>query len=159
MKNEQEDQEEKVTELWGAQREELGRLVAKHGSTITPAQILSFAKRPTTALHQVFEWDDTAAAHAYRLTQAEQFLRCQFTVLPGPDQTPIRVRAFVSIPSERGTGVYRPMVDVLQREDYVRELDAEYGRELRNLQLRRRALAKLSPLYQLVEEVLEATLT
>lgn len=41
---------------------------------ITPEAIVSEASKKSSPLHRYFEWDDTKAAHAYRLSQARNLV-------------------------------------------------------------------------------------
>lgn len=42
---------------------------------LTASGILEEAKKKTSPLHNLFEWDDSAAAHEYRLIQARKIIR------------------------------------------------------------------------------------
>lgn len=50
---------------------------------LTPEDVLAAARDKSSPLHDSFEWDDDAAAHAYRLDQARGLIR--------------RVRVFVTV--------------------------------------------------------------
>jgi hypothetical protein len=67
------------------------------GSGMAPV-VVEDAKDPSSPLHRYFEWDDTAAAQAYRIEQAEALIRrVRVWVLPSePDSKPIAVRAYVA---------------------------------------------------------------
>ena len=80
-----------------AQAVERVRQIYASGRTGLPAAVLEDAREPTSPLHGYFEWDDGAAAEAYRLNQAGQVVRrVMVTVIPSPDAQPIRVRAYVA---------------------------------------------------------------
>lgn len=53
--------------------EEVGKELSKLGN-FTPTDVLDIAKSPKSPLHKYFEWDDSKAAHAYRLTQARHLV-------------------------------------------------------------------------------------
>ena len=55
-------------------RNELEAIEREHGG-ITPALVVDAASDEDSALHEWFEWDDSAAAHAHRLAQARQLIR------------------------------------------------------------------------------------
>lgn len=97
-----------VTTLGTARRAELDAIAAEHGG-LTPALVLDRARDPRTALHSLFEWDDSVAGERYRLLQAQNLIRVVATIIPVNDGQPVRVRAYVSLGSERGEGFYRPM--------------------------------------------------
>lgn len=128
-------------------RAELDKLVAKHGGTVTPEQVVRFARNPKTALHSYFEWDDKRAGERYRLDQAEQYLRVVATVIqvPGGGET-VRVRAFISLPSDRGTGTYRSIQDVM----------ADPTREAECMEMLRREIVSLERRYKHFERARRA---
>ena len=55
-------------------REYLAALYEKHGR-LTPAVIVKDARRPTSILHDQFEWDDGKAAQQWREEQARVLIR------------------------------------------------------------------------------------
>lgn len=59
--------------------------------------ILAVAADAGSPLHGYFEWDNTTAAEAHRLAQAESLIRrVQVRVLRGDEGPPIAVRAYIS---------------------------------------------------------------
>lgn len=87
--------------------------------TLTPALIVEVAADPQHPLHHRFEWDDTAAAHKYRLTQAAQLLRVTYRPLP---DKPTDLRAFsVTRQADTGASEYVPTEEVLA-DPFAREL-------------------------------------
>jgi hypothetical protein len=113
-----------------ARRLEIEALVAPSG-TVTPKQIVDFARNADTALHGVFLWDDTEAGERYREWQASAYIRGIAKVIPveGSDDA-MRVRAFVSLSRDRGTGAYRPlsvvMEDAAMRDEMLLSAVHEY---------------------------------
>lgn len=53
--------------------EEVGLELKKLG-TFTPSSLVKIAENKKSPLHKYFEWDDTLAAEAYRLTQARHLV-------------------------------------------------------------------------------------
>ena len=47
----------------------------ERGGRLTPESVVAAARDPQSPLHDRFEWDDTAAANAWRLVQARQLIR------------------------------------------------------------------------------------
>ncbi len=108
-------------------RETLVALYERDGK-LTPEQVVAEASDPDHPLHGHFEWDDTAAAHRYRLSQAGHLIRqCKVRVQVEPERTE-RVRVFAHVPT-RGSFVPTdealsgPDRDVVM-EQAVRELEA-----------------------------------
>lgn len=56
--------------------QELEAIAAKAGGHLTPIAIVDAARDRKSVLHKHFEWDDAAAAEAYRLDQARSLVRC-----------------------------------------------------------------------------------
>jgi len=112
--------------------EELKAVARQHRGKLRPKDVVDFAKDPKTALHARFEWDNSAAAAEYRLWQARELIRVAVVIIPNKN-TPMNVRAYWSLPSQRGkTGGYITSVKVMKdpalraellamaREDMVR---------------------------------------
>lgn len=53
----------------------LKKLADLGGGRLTPDSVVEDAKSPRSPLHDWFEWDDTEAAHQWRLTQARELIR------------------------------------------------------------------------------------
>jgi len=96
--------------------EELNQLAESNGGLLKPFDVVTFAMNPKTALHSKFQWDDSEAAHQYRLWQARTLIRCTVKVLP---KVNVEYRAFVSLKSDRANpgGGYRTTSSVLSRKD------------------------------------------
>jgi hypothetical protein len=51
-------------------------LIRQHGAgVLSPADVVEDARNPNSPLHDLFIWDDTAAAHSYRILQAQTIIR------------------------------------------------------------------------------------
>lgn len=96
---------------------------------LTPEQVVAEAADPDHTLHPYFTWDDTVAAHKYRLLQAAHLIRsCKIRVKVAPERTE-RVRVFTHVPTRQS---YVPTVEALRRpedrnvvlEQALRDLDA-----------------------------------
>ncbi|KKL87472.1 hypothetical protein LCGC14_1934390 [marine sediment metagenome] len=77
--------------------------LAKDG-IITPADLVKDAAKKSSPLHKCFEWDDTTAAKAYRITQAQYILRQINVMVERGDETSFVVRAFHHVSSEEQQG-------------------------------------------------------
>lgn len=56
-------------------RGEIERIRVMHGGILQAEDVLEEAKNPASPLHPMFEWDNAAAAHQYRLDQARALIR------------------------------------------------------------------------------------
>ena len=112
-------------------KKELEALRKKHGY-IRPEDVVEYARNSHTALHGAFCWDDTEAAHKYRVHQAGELIRSiTVEIRPNPKQERVVVvREYVSLPSERGTGGYRHITEVLTEDDlrlqFIDSVQAEF---------------------------------
>lgn len=80
----------------------LDAIRAKGGGMLTPADVVRDARAKRSPLHPLFEWDDGAAAHEYRLAQARGVIRAVVVTTPERPEAPIR--AFVSVRESDETG-------------------------------------------------------
>ena len=55
--------------------EVLGEILEKFGDALTPEQLVEIARPARSPIHKLFTWDDTKAAHEYRVEQARNHLR------------------------------------------------------------------------------------
>lgn len=99
----------------------LGELLKlKRAGLLLPEDVVEAAKPETSPLHTYFEWDDSEAAHRYRIWQARMLINTRVIYLRN-DTEPIR--AFVSLSEDRAEGDgYRELVAVLQNADRRQQL-------------------------------------
>lgn len=128
-----------------------GRLVA--------SEVVEFARNNTQSmLHGQFEWDDSAAAEAYRLIQARNIIR--MVVIYPPNDTR-QIRAWISPPSLRTQpgGGYVPVAMALTNDGYLDQLRREAIAEIQRLQRKFHMIEELAPIFaaaaQAVSEALE----
>lgn len=62
------------------------RALDKNGR-LTPEAVVRAAKDPTSPLHKRFEWDDSEAAHQYRLEQARRLIRSVMVTITTEERT------------------------------------------------------------------------
>jgi hypothetical protein len=78
-------------------RERLAKILATDG-TLSPDAVLKDARNPKSPLHDEFEWDDSAAAHQYRVDQARALIaRVKVEIVT--TERVIRVPAYVRDPN------------------------------------------------------------
>lgn len=89
-------------------REHLQLIQRYNAGRLLPTDVLQDAKNPNSPLHDLFIWDDSAAAHAYRLLQAVSLIRVVVRVSqPRRESTRIVVRAYTPSAQSR----YEPQPD------------------------------------------------
>ncbi len=132
-------------------RKELEQLAASH-RVLKPEMVIEFAKNKRTALHECFEWNESKAAHLWRLEQARALIRVLVTVEHGSKKAPIR--ALVSLKSDRyNGGGYRSIEAVMRSPKMYAELLDEALAELRAIQVKYQRLRELKRVFAAVDEV------
>ena len=120
------------------ERKYLEKMARQNNGVLMVDDVLEVARDETNVLHKHFEWDDSEAAKQFRREQARSLIqRCKITV---GDNTPVHVRAFVSLPSDRETGGgYRMVADVMtsvsMKEEFVHDLQLTIARWTKKLHL------------------------
>lgn len=104
--------------------------IERRNGSVTPARVVKAARRRTSPLHPIFDWDDKTAAESYRIEQAQILMRSivvDVVVRPGEAKT--TTRAFVSIETSNGDCgyAYQPVSMVMDDSD----LRAEYLEQAR----------------------------
>lgn len=59
---------------YAAMKAKLEELTRKASGNLTPSAVLAEARKKTSVLHRMFEWNDTKAAEKYRLFQARELI-------------------------------------------------------------------------------------
>ncbi len=99
-------------------------LLKRTGSFI-PSDILRKAEDPECPLHDSFEWEDSTAAHEYRLIQARKIIRRYNVLIEEQDEMVVHV----PIVSGSGEGEYKPRNVVVQiQSEYERALCEAYSK-------------------------------
>lgn len=125
--------------------EELDRIYQRDG-VVSPEAVVKDNTDPSAPLHGCFEWDDTKAAHKYRVSQAQHIIR---TIVTIPDASPQKepVRAFVNVSSD-----YHPTRVVMENSDMRNELLASALAELKAFQRKYSALSELSGVFDAINK-------
>lgn len=134
-----------------AARAALKRLIVKHG-VLTPRIVLDSARSPQSALHTLFEWDDSIAAEKHRLEQARTIIRTVTVIISTPDMEPRTVRAYVSPTHGKG---YHGIATVLSREELRLQLLAQAVREMEAFRRKYETIQELSDVLSAMEKVLK----
>lgn len=65
---------------------EVGKEITQLGEAVEPAAVVALARSKKSAMHGLFEWDDTKAAESYRLDQARCIIRSLVVTIKKPDE-------------------------------------------------------------------------
>lgn len=121
-----------------------------------PEQVVESARNEASPLHPLFTWDDSEAASKYRLHEARNVVNALKVTVMVQDRE-VNAPAFVSVGHtsenhERGEG-YRPVMVVVQDEQFANEAKAEALSRLRALRQRYASLGDLSPVWEAIDQV------
>ena len=137
-----------------AQQRELKALRREHGGHLTPAQLLAHAASPRSALHALFEWDDTVAAQRYREQQAARVLRVVARVVASATrETTVVARTVASqeLPP-RPTAFKPPLPPARTKAERAQQLQEALD-DLRILRRRYGQLEELDVVWKAMERV------
>ena len=104
---------------------------------IQPHVVVRLAQNPRSSLHRFFEWDDTAAAAAYRLAQARQLItrvRFEVTINQGPHLVNVKITR----EGEQRQG-YVPTTQAVRRPDLYKQILADARRGIASYRIRLQA--------------------
>lgn len=128
------------------ERKLLEKMARQNNGVLMVDDVLEVARDENNVLHKHFEWDDTEAAKQFRREQARSLIqKCKITV---GDKTPVHVRAFISLPSDRDTGGgYRMVADVMasdsMKEEFIHDLQLTIARWVKKVDLLESELGEL----------------
>jgi hypothetical protein len=110
-------------------RAELAAIASKHGELLQPSDVVNAARSEDSILHKFFDWDDSHAAHAWRMTQARGLIR-QFRYVITTETTQISSVYYIRDPDlEQGEAGYIPAQRLLGDPERCRAvLMAEFTR-------------------------------
>lgn len=137
-------------------RAALAKIAAKNGGRLTEDAILVAAKHADSVLHDIFEWDNKKAGHAWRIEQARELIR-SVRVVTKTDRTTISTVCYVRDPDaaadEQGYVSVASLVGETERARAV--LVAEFSRAAAALR-RARELAIVFDMEGEVEAIAES---
>lgn len=132
----------------------LTQMAKRNGGVLKVDDVIEEAKNVNSVLHQHFEWDDSEAAEQYRRQQARALIqRCRIQLV---ETEPVKIRAFVSLPTDREQGGgYRLTTEVMGdeylKDEMLRDIRMTIQRWTKKLNLLDQDLATL--LLQVEEKV------
>jgi len=134
-------------------RVELAQLQKEHG-LLRAEDVVNFARNEDTALHGEFEWDDSEAAHQYRLAQARKIIRVNVQILPtGHDNVVVPVYVSLAQDRDQPGGGYRRLVDVMSDEELRAQLLQQALTDFERVGRRYRTLKELAPIFEALEQI------
>lgn len=125
--------------------------IRQRQGSLTAALVVQEAALPTSPLHNYFQWDDTAAAHAWREQQAYYLLRSVAVRVESGEETR-QVRAFVVVRVDEQAQSYEPLVDVMEDSEMRAEVLARAWKELEEWQARYQEFEELAAVFIAMEQ-------
>jgi hypothetical protein len=137
-----------------ALQETIETIIAESGQ-VTPEDMVVKAAPKESPTHGLYEWDNNAAGHKYRLQQAGGYIRT-FEILFEEGAEPVRAFPHVRI---NGAPAYVPMARALSENDLREQLIAEAKAQAASWARRFEALrtcAEVKPIFSAIEKVAKA---
>ncbi len=125
--------------------------LARNG-IITPADLVRAAKKKNSPLHQCFEWDDTEAAKAHRISQASHLLRCIEVMIEREDETVFCVRAFHHISTEQKQG-YTTIENARNDPEMWDCVKMQAIAEIKAWQAKYKAIVEFETIFEAIESI------
>lgn len=131
---------------------ELKRIAQENGGILQPETVVEEARKASSPLHSRFTWDDSEAAHNYRIWQARQLIRVVVEVLPGTKES---MNVFVSLTPdrERESGGYRVLTEVLSNSQTREILLRDALEELELFRDKYKKLKELAEIFAAIKKV------
>ena len=116
------------------------------GESVTPKQILDYARNPETELHKCFEWDDSIAAEKFRLHQARMVV-CHLVVVDDKSKSePQKIRIM-----QKAEEHYKPVQLIVRNKTEYESLLERARAELRAFKNRYHTLVELEEILALID--------
>ena len=118
---------------------------------LTAESLLEKAKENNSSLHDFFEWDDTAAAEKWRMVQARNVINEVRVIVNDTEMyafESVRINAVTEETSERE---YKPIVEILNNDDYKAQLVNRAMSEIEHWQKRYEQINELSPIFDSID--------
>lgn len=136
---------------------ELIRLAAQTGE-LTAEVVVDAAKAKTSALHGMLCWDNTQAAHEFRLAQARSLIRRVVVYLVNADEDESHTRQFVSVKvndSEGERRSYVPLAVVMQSVDFTAQMLSDAKRDLTTFRNKYAVLSELVKVFSAIDDLIQ----
>lgn len=131
---------------------ELKKIAKENGGLLQPESVVEAARSVTSPLHSRFQWDDSSAAHQYRIWQARQLIRVTVEVM---ERTGESFDVFVSLSPDRQreSGGYRVLTEVLSDEKMRSQLLQDALDDLELFREKYRRLKELAAVFAAIKKV------
>jgi hypothetical protein len=123
---------------------ELQRIADESDGVLVPEAVVEAARPEASPLHSRFTWDDSEAAHQYRIWQARQLIRVTVEIVHEGQKEPSRM--WVSLKPDRNNdgGGYRSMISVMSDADMATQLLKDAHEEMESFEQKYSGLKELA---------------
>lgn len=121
---------------------------------VQPEKVVEAASSPESALHKYFEWDDSEAAHQWRLAQARKLI--VRVVIKDSDTRPVRVNVVVRHSDGTERRGYVPVDRAMSDEDMCAQVIYDTKRALISYRTRLAAFGQAEAIVARLDEVLKS---
>ena len=128
----------------------LEEIRARHSGLLMADDVVEEARQRNSPLHPYFNWNDTKAAHQYRLWQARQLITVVTIKLPNARKL---IQMYVSLHKDRKQpdGAYRGILDVMSDKDLRYQLVMEALDDLKYWEKKYSQMAELTEIYNAIQ--------
>lgn len=116
---------------------------------VTPLMVLQAATPARSPLHRYFVWDNTEAAHQYRLYQARNLLRSIVVEYHGDKE----VRAFHNIKLDGGENFYASLDTIVKSENLTDQVIQQALKEIFLWKEKYKIYKQLNSIVEAIEEL------
>lgn len=133
--------------------QELNRIASKSGGILKPEIVVEEASREDSPLHSRFTWDDSEAAHQYRLEQARRLIRVTVQFIPNVSNEPERIWVSLKQDQNNEGGGYRTLVSVLSDVELRKQLLNEAMEDMDRFEEKYSHLTELSEVFKAMKRI------
>lgn len=137
---------------------EILRIKAANQNTVSPEAMVDAARKPSSSMHKLFEWDDSEAAQRYRVSQAQHIMRALQVVYVEAPKRPMRAFEIVT-KKRRGVArtvtLYGTSEEACSDPDVHARLVADAVRELIAWRNRYQMLNEMRNLVRVIDKVVD----
>jgi hypothetical protein len=138
------------------QLEALKAIAARDGGFLRPEAVVEEARDEKSPLHGAFCWDDTKAAHLYRLDQAQRLIR-KFHITVEHSGEAIEVPVFIGVSSDRENGKadnpYRLVSDIAKDADLLSVAEKDALEQLNGIRKRYSYIKRLNGIWAQINKL------
>lgn len=145
----------KIKGIYKADAGECYREIEELGEAVTPEMIVDYAQNESTELHKCFEWDDSIAAHKYRVETARRILTL---IVVRPDKEEPQERNFtpqrIYVSNNENKHEYIKINHAVRNDDEYQKLLEAARRDAEAFVRKYRGLPELKEIIEVIEEYL-----